>query len=75
MLATIRYRVKPEHLEEHLRLLRSVYEELNSIEPDGIRWATFQLQGEASFIDSRDGPRSAAATASVGDLSGVPGGP
>ncbi len=56
MLATIRYRVKPEHLEEHLRLLRSVYEELDSTDPDGLRWATFQLQDEASFIDLVMGP-------------------
>lgn len=52
----IRYKVKPDHLARHLELLRDVYEELESVQPDGLRYATFQLEDEVSFVDLVAGP-------------------
>ncbi len=49
--AMLRYTVKPDRLAEHLRLLRAVYEELGSTRPDGLRYATFQLEDEVSFVE------------------------
>ena len=55
----IRYKVKRDQVERNLELLRVVYEELESTQPDGLRWATFQLENEVSFVDFvevEDGP-------------------
>ncbi len=54
----IRYKVKPDHVERELELLRAVYEELESTQPDGLRYATFQLEDEVSFVEFvvTDGP-------------------
>lgn len=45
------YKVKPDQVERHLKLLRAVYQELASTEPDNLHWATFQLEDEVSFVD------------------------
>ena len=47
----IRYKVKPDGIERHLELLRAVYEELESTQPDGFRWATFRLGDGVSFVE------------------------
>jgi len=47
----IRYRVKRDHLEQNLQLLHAVYEELDKAQPSGLRWVTYQLEDEVSFID------------------------
>lgn len=47
----IRYKVKPGQVEWHLELLRAVYEELESTQPDGLRWVTFRLEDGVSFVD------------------------
>lgn len=47
----IRYRVMHDQVDEHLELLRAAYEELDAIEPDGLRWVTFQLDDGVSFVD------------------------
>ncbi len=47
----IRYKVKPDQVERHLELLRAVYQELESTQPDGFRWATFRLEDGVSFVD------------------------
>jgi hypothetical protein len=46
----MRYRVKPDRLEEHLRLLAEVFEELNRVCPEGLSWATFRLE-DGSFLE------------------------
>ena len=46
----VRYKVKPEHVEENEALVRAVYEELAESEPDGIRYATFRLDDGVSFV-------------------------
>jgi hypothetical protein len=50
MQVMIRGKVKPDQVERNLELLRAVYEELESIQPDGLRYATFQLEDKVSFI-------------------------
>ena len=46
----IRYRVKPDRVEENEALVRGVYEELQSVEPEGFRYATFKLGDGVSFV-------------------------
>lgn len=55
----IRYEVRRDQVERNVELLRAAYEELESVQPDGLRWATFQLENEVSFVDFvevEDGP-------------------
>ena len=56
----VRYKVKPEHVEENEALVRAVYEELGRAAPGGIRYATFRLEDGVSFVhvalQSDDGP-------------------
>jgi hypothetical protein len=46
----VRYRVKPERVEENEELVRAVYAELRRTEPAGLRYATFKLDDGVSFI-------------------------
>jgi hypothetical protein len=56
----VRYKVKPDRVEENEALVRAVYEELASVAPEGLRYATFQLEDGVSFmhlaIQTEDGP-------------------
>lgn len=56
----VRYKVKPGQVEKNEQLVRAVYEELHSIQPTNMRYATFQLEDGVSFIhlhsnESNDG--------------------
>jgi hypothetical protein len=46
----VRYKVKPERVEENEQLVRAVYDELHRTEPDGFRYATFRLEDGVSFV-------------------------
>ena len=46
----VRYTVKPGRAAENEELVRAVYDELQSIGPAGLRYATFQLDDGVSFI-------------------------
>jgi hypothetical protein len=46
----VRYRVKPDQVEENVELVRAVYDELHRTQPDGIRYVTFQLDDGVSFL-------------------------
>jgi hypothetical protein len=46
----VRYKVKPDRVEQNEGLVRAVYEELKRSEPDGIRYATFKLDDGVSFV-------------------------
>jgi hypothetical protein len=46
----VRYRVKPERVEENEDLVRAVYVELRRTEPAGLRYATFKLDDGVSFV-------------------------
>jgi len=56
----VRYKVKPERVEENERLIGQVYEELAAVKPEGFRYATVKLDDGVSFvhiasIDTADG--------------------
>jgi hypothetical protein len=46
----VRYRVKPDRVEENEGLVQTVYEELRRTEPAGLRYATFKLDDGVSFV-------------------------
>ena len=46
----VRYKVKPERVEENERLIGQVYEELAESAPEGLRYATFRLDDGVSFV-------------------------
>jgi hypothetical protein len=70
----VRYKVKPERVEENERLVAAVYSELAERAPAGLRYATFRLADGVSFvhvaaIETEDGSnplRSVAAFAEFG---------
>jgi hypothetical protein len=56
----VRYKVKPERVQENERLVERVYAELAETAPEGLRYATFRLDDGVSFvhiasIDTPDG--------------------
>jgi hypothetical protein len=46
----VRYRVKPDRVEENIALVRAVYAQLAERRPDGLHYATFQLPDGVSFM-------------------------
>jgi quinol monooxygenase YgiN len=46
----VRYRVKPEHVEENEALVRAVYAELGEHGIDGLRYTTFKCDDGVSFV-------------------------
>ena len=48
---TIRYRVKPEHVEQHLEQLRVVHAELAATRPAGLRWESFRFDDGRTFLE------------------------
>jgi hypothetical protein len=47
----IRYKVRPDAVERNLELVRAVHAELAARRPAGVRYASFQLADEVSFMD------------------------
>ena len=45
----VRYKTKPERAEENHRLVEKVFEELNTTDPGGVRYATVRLADD-TFI-------------------------
>ncbi len=45
----VRYTVRPDAVEENVRLVRAVYEELDQRRPDGFRYSTMQID-ETTFV-------------------------
>lgn len=56
MHAIMRYQIKPDQLDVHLTLLRAVYAELAERGPDGLVWATYQLDQPTQFVEVVSGP-------------------
>jgi hypothetical protein len=54
----IRYRTTPATASANEKLIRAVFEELRVTEPDGLRYATFKLADQVTFIHLVDGERS-----------------
>jgi quinol monooxygenase YgiN len=50
MQVMIRYKVKPDQLERNADLLGEVYAELAAAQPAGLRYATFGLDDQGSFV-------------------------
>ena len=46
----VRYRVKPERVEENEGLVRAVYAELAKVKPAGLRYTTVKLPDGVSFL-------------------------
>jgi hypothetical protein len=46
----VRYKVKPDRVEENEQLVRAVYDELAATAPEGLRYATFRLDDGVSFV-------------------------
>jgi hypothetical protein len=46
----VRYKVNPDRAQENEELVRAVYEELRRTRPEGLRYATFRLDDEVSFV-------------------------
>ncbi len=56
----VRYKVKTDQIATNEELVRAVYAELRRTRPDGLRYATFQLDDGVSFVhvsatDTEDG--------------------
>ncbi len=45
----VRYRVKPESLDENIRLVQAVYEELAEAQPEGLGYSTYKVD-DRSFV-------------------------
>ena len=46
----VRYRTHPQDAAENARLIRDVFAELAEDQPDGLRYASFQLDDGVSFV-------------------------
>ena len=46
----VRYKLKPERVEENEALVRAVYAELQRTRPAGFRYGTFKLDDGVSFV-------------------------
>ena len=46
----VRYKVKEDRVEENIEHIQSVFSALGRSEPDGFRYASFQLEDGVSFI-------------------------
>ena len=46
----VRYRVKPDRVEENTELIRDVYAELRRAGPSGFRYATLRLDDGGTFV-------------------------
>jgi hypothetical protein len=46
----VRYRVKPERVEENEELVRAVYDEIHRTAPAGLGYATFKLDEGVSYV-------------------------
>jgi hypothetical protein len=46
----VRYKVKPEFAQDNERLVRAVYDELAQSAPAGLRYATYKLDDDVSFV-------------------------
>jgi len=46
----VRYKVKPERLEEHEALVRNVFAELAAVKPAGLAYQALKLEDGLSFV-------------------------
>lgn len=46
----LRYKLRPEEVEENLDLLRAVFDELREVRPEGLGYATYRLEDGLTFV-------------------------
>ena len=46
----VRYQTKPERSDENQALIERVFAELNEVQPDALRYASFRLADGVSFV-------------------------
>lgn len=46
----LRYKVKPDRVDENRALIRRVFEEIESNKPEGLRYVAFNLADDVSFV-------------------------
>lgn len=51
MQMLITYTVRREELREHLELVKAVYADIERLAPDGLGYATYQLEDGVSFME------------------------
>src|ERR1019366_6205331 len=66
IVKVVRYKTKPESADENERLVRQVFAELAQEGPEGLRYASFRLEGGGRFVhiavvEGEDNPLSASA--------------
>ena len=59
-ITMVRYRLKPDRVEENVRFITRVFEQLEREKPEGLHYATFKQDDGVSFvhiasIDTADG--------------------
>ena len=51
-MTMVRYTVKADRLEEHLKLAAAVYDELSQTKPSGLHYATFRGTNQSNMVDN-----------------------
>ena len=46
----VRYKVKPDRVDENIRYIQQVFKQLKEALPPGLRYASFQLEDGVSFL-------------------------
>ena len=69
----VRYKVKPERVDENQHLIERVFAELAEAAPEGLRYASFRLEDGVSFlhiasIDVEDGSNPLGAIEAFADF-------
>lgn len=72
-VVVVRYTAKPDRADENASLVEQVFAELAADQPDGLRYVTFRLADEVSFvhiasIEMADGTNPLASVAAFGEF-------
>jgi len=76
MQVMIRCKVRPGEAETGLELVREMYEEMHAVRPQGLRYATFQLEDKVTFVsfaEMDEGPEVLQRLAAFQRLRATPG--
>jgi hypothetical protein len=72
-VTVVRYRTKPDQADENQLLIENVFAELDTTQPDGLRYASFRLADGVSFVhvastDRDDGSNPLTAVTAFADF-------
>ena len=62
----VRYRLKADRVDENVALVQAVYRALERLQPPGLRYATFRVDGGTSFVHIASHPTEASRQALTG---------